>query len=195
MVCKKNTFDLYWFGLRSALRPVGEGNFVLSCTEVLVPGVISGRERGRSSQVSRSEWRKWVCATLLVTSQGPGESSAHVLCLCCYGGSFSSFFVFGWVVLGLLRMIPACSLYSLKKVQGYMMLVCGVTLSRGLGRALSGGDVVCTVKAWRRYFWYCCYVSGMGTTIEGVVPVFRCCSDAPCHSWSYSQRGVFVLVV
>jgi hypothetical protein len=24
--------------------------------------------------------------------------------------------------------------------------------------ALSGGVVVCTVKAWRRYFWYCCYM-------------------------------------
>jgi hypothetical protein len=33
--------------------------------------------------------------------------------------------------------------------------------SRGLGRALSGGDVICTVEAWCRYFWYCCYVSGM----------------------------------
>jgi hypothetical protein len=59
-------------------------------------------------------------------------------------------------------MIPACSFYSFKKVQGYMMLAYGVTLPveepRGLGRALSGGGVVCTVEAWRRYFWYCCYV-------------------------------------
>jgi hypothetical protein len=54
----------------------GDESFVLSCTEVLVAGVTSGRERGRSSQVSRREWRKWVCATLLVTSQGPGELSA-----------------------------------------------------------------------------------------------------------------------
>jgi hypothetical protein len=78
MVCKKNTRDLYWFGPRNALCPVGESS-VLSCTEVLVVGVTSERERGRSSQVSRREWRKWVCATLLVASQGLGELSARVL--------------------------------------------------------------------------------------------------------------------
>jgi hypothetical protein len=73
MMCKKDIGDLYWFRLRNALRPVGEESSVLSCTEVLVVGVTSGRERGRSSQVSRREWRKWVRATLLVTSQGLGE--------------------------------------------------------------------------------------------------------------------------
>jgi hypothetical protein len=30
---------------------------------------------------------------------------------------------------------------------------------RGLGRAFSGGDVDCTIEAWRRYFWHCCYMS------------------------------------
>jgi hypothetical protein len=68
MVCQKNTGDLYWFGLRNALRPVDEASSVLSCTEVLVVGVTSGCERGRSSQVSRGERRMWVCATLLVPS-------------------------------------------------------------------------------------------------------------------------------
>jgi hypothetical protein len=59
-------------------------------------------------------------------------------------------------------MIPACSFYSLKEVQGYMMLAYGVILSMeepgGLGRALSGGGVVYTMEAWCRYFWYCCYM-------------------------------------
>jgi hypothetical protein len=32
------------------------GSSVLSCTEVLVVGVTSGRERVRSSQVSQREW-------------------------------------------------------------------------------------------------------------------------------------------
>jgi hypothetical protein len=63
-------------------------------------------------------------------------------------------------------MIPACSFYSLKEVQGYIMLAYGVTLlveePRGLERALSGGDVACTVEVWRRYFGYCCYVSRHG---------------------------------
>jgi hypothetical protein len=36
MVCKKDTGDLYWFGLRNALRLVGEESSILSCTEVLV---------------------------------------------------------------------------------------------------------------------------------------------------------------
>jgi hypothetical protein len=73
MVCKKDTGDLYWFGPRNALRPVEEESSVLSCTEVFVVEVTSGRERGRSSQVSRREWRKWVRVTLLVTSQGLGK--------------------------------------------------------------------------------------------------------------------------
>jgi hypothetical protein len=79
MVCKQNIGDLYWFGLRNALCPVGEESSVLSCTEMLVVGVTSGRERGRSSQVSGHGWRKWVCVTLLVTSQGPGELLARIL--------------------------------------------------------------------------------------------------------------------
>jgi hypothetical protein len=73
MVCKKDTCDLYWFGPRNALRPVGEESSVLSCSKVLVVGVTSGHERDRSSQVSRRERRNWVRATLLVTSQCPGE--------------------------------------------------------------------------------------------------------------------------
>jgi hypothetical protein len=43
-----------------------------------------------------------------------------------------------------------------------MMLAYGVILPveepGGLGKALFGGGVVCTVEAWRQYFWYCCYV-------------------------------------
>jgi hypothetical protein len=49
MVCKKNIGDLYWFGLKNALRLVGDERFVLSCTEVLVVGVTSESERGRGS--------------------------------------------------------------------------------------------------------------------------------------------------
>jgi hypothetical protein len=79
MVCKKNTGYLYWFRPRNALRPVEEVSYVLSCTEVLVVEVISGCGRGRGSQVSRCEWRKWVCVTLLVPSQGLGELSTRVL--------------------------------------------------------------------------------------------------------------------
>jgi hypothetical protein len=53
MVCKKNTGDLYWFGPKNALRPVGEESSVLSYTKVLVVGVTSSHEMGRGSQVSR----------------------------------------------------------------------------------------------------------------------------------------------
>jgi hypothetical protein len=53
-------------------------------------------------------------------------------------------------------MIPACFFYSLKEVQGLQNVAYGVTLlveePGGLGSVLSGGDVVRTVKAWRRYF-------------------------------------------
>jgi hypothetical protein len=94
----------------------------------------------------------WVYPTLLVPSQDPGELSARVL-LCV-----------AMVVVLLLfsrsppGMVPACSFYRLKEVQGYKMLACGVEPG-GLRRALSGGDVVRTMEAWSRYFWHCCYVS------------------------------------
>jgi hypothetical protein len=55
--------------------------------------------------------------TLLVPSQGPGELSVHVSsCFCVVVVVFS----FGTV--------PACSFYNLKEVQGYKILVRGVTL-------------------------------------------------------------------
>jgi hypothetical protein len=62
-----------------------------------------------------------------------GRVAYLYLALCCYGGS---------VELSSTsppRMIPTCSFYSLKEVQGYMMLVFGVSLRveepRGLERA------------------------------------------------------------
>jgi hypothetical protein len=36
---------------------------------------------------------------------------------------------------------------------------------------------------------------GMWATIEGVVSVLWCCSDAPYHTWFYGWRGMLVLVV
>jgi hypothetical protein len=114
-----------------------------------------------------------VCATLLVTSQGPEELPARILrCVAVVVLLFGLYSV-GIVscVPGLFGMISACSFYSLKEVQGYMMLAYGVTLlmkeSGGLGRALSGGDVACAVEAWRRYFGYCCYVSRHGHHCRG----------------------------
>jgi hypothetical protein len=50
--------------------------------------------------------------------------SCSCLVLCCCGGSFFFFFLS-------LGTIPACSFYSLKEVQGYKMLVCGVPLAGG----------------------------------------------------------------
>jgi hypothetical protein len=94
-------------------------------------------------------------------------------------------------------MIPACSFYSLKEVQGYMMLVCGVTF---VGGGASGEPyLVATWSAlWRHgvgTFGTVAMCLGMGTTVGGVVSVLRCCSDAPCHTWSCSQHDMFVLVV
>jgi hypothetical protein len=104
------------------------------------------------------------------------------LVLCCYGGSVelcSTEFSFS-----LLGMIHACSFYSPKEVQGYMMLAYGVTLSveepGGLGRALSGTAATC---------------SGTCAIAKGVVSVFRHCCDVLCHTWNCSRRGIFVLVV
>jgi hypothetical protein len=67
MVCKKNTGDLYWFGPKNVLRPVGDERSVLSCTEVLVVGITSESERGRGSQVSgRGRHYRGMVSVLLV---------------------------------------------------------------------------------------------------------------------------------
>jgi hypothetical protein len=85
MVCKKNTNDLYWFGPRDALRPVGEMSYVLSCTEVLVVGVTSGRERERERERERgapkSQGVSGECAS---DSAGALARSRRVICSCVF---------------------------------------------------------------------------------------------------------------
>jgi hypothetical protein len=58
MVCKKNTSDLYWFGPKNALCPVGEGSLILSCTEVLCS---RGYKRVREGGTPRSQDVSGVC--------------------------------------------------------------------------------------------------------------------------------------
>jgi hypothetical protein len=60
-----------------------------------------------------------VSATLLEASQGPGELSIYVCVLVLLWWFYPS------------RTAPACPFYSLKEVQGYKMLTCGVTLAEG----------------------------------------------------------------
>jgi hypothetical protein len=119
MVCKKNTGDLYWFGLKNTLCPVRDESSVLSCTKVLIVGVTSESERRRGSQVSRREWSARVRATLPDPSQGPEESFARVFSCACEG--FTTWFFrrcpLEWSLHALL--------YSIKEVQGYKMSVRG----------------------------------------------------------------------
>jgi hypothetical protein len=67
-----------------------------------------------------------------------------------------------WICLFSFWNVPACSFYSFKEVQGDKMFVGSVILveegARGLGRALSGGGVVCTVEPWCWYCWYYRYM-------------------------------------
>jgi hypothetical protein len=188
-VCKKNTGNLYWFGSKNALRPVREESYVLSCTKVLLVGVTSGRERGRGSQVSRCEWSACAC--------DPFESlarSRRVACLCvvsCLCEGFTTCFsVFS-------RMVLACSFYSLKEVQGYKMWCVGDPCWGSSPRA-SGGLI-----RWRRGL----YCRGMASVLLVLLLHGRACVPllrewflsfgivAPRHTWSYSRRGVLVLVV
>jgi hypothetical protein len=132
-----------------------------------------------------------VCVTLLEPSQGSGESCAHVLfCACVRVPLFFR---------PCPRTVPACSFYSLKEVQGYKMLVHGRSLLEKQPQGLGGPYPVATLYAlWRHGVgtsgtpatWL-----GMRAIVEGVVSVFRYCSDVPRHSWSCSWRGLFVLVV
>jgi hypothetical protein len=114
------------------------------------------------------------------------------LALCCYGGSvelcsteFSS-----------LEMIHACSFYSLKEVQGYMMLAYGVTLPVEEPGGLRKGLI------WWQRGLYC---GGMASVLLVLllrvlvrVPLLKVWSlsfgivaTCFCHTWSCSRRGVF----
>jgi hypothetical protein len=155
MVCKKNTGDLYWFGPKNALRLVREESYVLSCTEVLVVGVTSESERGRGSQVSRREWSARVRATFLDPSQGPGESFARVFSCACEG--FTTWFFrrcpLEWSLHARFIASRRC------RVTRCRCVVLAGEAALGPREALSSGVMVCTVEAWHRYFWHCCYMA------------------------------------
>jgi hypothetical protein len=102
----KNTSGLYWFGPKNALCLVRKERLVLSCIEVLVAGVTSGRERGVSPGLKMRV--ECVCDSARALAR-----SRRVVCLCV------AFFF---------RTVPTCSFYSLKEVHGYMVLVRGVIL-------------------------------------------------------------------
>jgi hypothetical protein len=91
MVCKKNTDDLFWFGPRNVLRPVGEDSYVLSCTEMLIVGVTSGRERGRGFQISRCEWSAYACDPSGALARSRRVVRSCVV-LCLYEGFSTCFF-------------------------------------------------------------------------------------------------------
>jgi hypothetical protein len=73
MVCKKNTSDLYLFGPKNALRPVGEESLVLSCTEVLVVG---GYKRIREGETPRSQDVSGECVSMCVPMDLPSVCSS-----------------------------------------------------------------------------------------------------------------------
>jgi hypothetical protein len=79
--------------------------------------------------------------TLLVPSQGPRELYVRVL---------SCFVLLWWLFFFRpLGMIPACSFYHLKEVQGYKMLARGVTLAGEGAQRLQEGLI-----RWRRGLHY-----------------------------------------
>jgi hypothetical protein len=76
-------------------------------------------ERGRSSQVSRCKWSVCVCDFVGALARSKRVICSSVLCLSC-------------------GTVPACSFYSLKEMQGYKILVCGVILVGGSQRPQEG---------------------------------------------------------
>jgi hypothetical protein len=121
---QENVGDLYWFRPRNALCPVGEGSSVLSCTEMLVVGVISGYERGTPKSQGEREENVGVCDSASALAR-----SRRVISSCL------AFVLLWWLFFFRSRqsprMILACSFHSLMEVQGYKILACGVTLAGG----------------------------------------------------------------
>jgi hypothetical protein len=175
MVCKENTDDLYWFGPKNALHLMEEESPILPCTDVLIVGVTSGRERGRGSQVSRCEWSACSCDPF-----GSLARSRRVACSCLCEGFTTRFFC-----VSLEWSLHAPFIASRR---------CRVTRCWCVGdpyRGSSLGASGCLIW-WRRGLYY----RGMALVLlvlllhgeacvpllEGVDSVFRYCSDAPCHT-------------
>jgi hypothetical protein len=175
MVCKENTDDLYWFGPKNALHLMEEESPILPCTDVLIVGVTSGRERGRGSQVSRCEWSACSCDPF-----GSLARSRRVACSCLCEGFTTRFFC-----VSLEWSLHAPFIASRR---------CRVTRCWCVGdpyRGSSLGASGCLIW-WRRGLYY----RGMALVLlvlllhgeacvpllEGVDSVFWYCSDAPCHT-------------
>jgi hypothetical protein len=75
MMGKKDTSGLYWFRLKTALRPVRKERLVLSCTEVLVAGVTKWAREGG---VPRSQDGSEVCVQLCWNPRKVQESCVFV---------------------------------------------------------------------------------------------------------------------
>jgi hypothetical protein len=79
------------------------------------------------------------------------------------------------------------------------MLVRGRSLLEKPPGALGGAYLVVTWSAlWRHGIGTSGTAAtwpGMHAIAEGVVSVFRYCSDVLCHTWSCSRCGIFILVV
>jgi hypothetical protein len=116
---------------------------------------------------------------LLVPSQGPGELSVRVSCV-------------------LERSLHVSFIVSRRR----MVIKCwyvGDPCWRRSPEASGGPYPVATWSAlWRHGVGTSGIIAtcpGMCATVEGVVSVLWCCSDASCHTWSCGWRGVLVLVV
>jgi hypothetical protein len=124
-----------------------------------------------------------------------GRVAYLYLALCCYGGSVelscplppplewslhAPFIVSRRCrVTWCWCLVCPCRWRSLEASEGPYLVVAWSALWRH-GVGTSGTAATC---------------SGACATAEGVVSVFLHCSDVLCHAWSYTRRGVFVLVV
>jgi hypothetical protein len=113
-------------------------------------------KRVREGGAPRSQGVSGVCLTLLETSRGLGELSVRVSCvvsLLVVSFSFSP--PLEWSLHAPFIALRRCRVTRCQ--YGVRSLL--EKEPRGLGGALSGGDVVCTVEAWHWYIWHCCYMS------------------------------------
>jgi hypothetical protein len=148
-----------WCARRSQTIYTGSGRLAEKCPTSSGGEFCIILHRSACSRGYKRMWEREELLSLKVREENVGvcdyagalARSRRVICsclaLCCCGGC-SFFRPLGWSLHAPFIVSRRCRVTKCWHVMWPLL----VEEPRGLGRALSNGDVVCTVEAWRRYF-------------------------------------------